>query len=103
MTMNADGSNAVPLTNSQWATYDPFAWSPDGAKIAFYGDGPDPQVPGPGLYTINRDGTDLTLLSVGNLNPINSPPAWSPDGTKIVFVRNPNPVGEIYAIELPHK
>jgi hypothetical protein len=52
-------------------------WSPDGTKIVFEGC----QDPDCGIYVMNRDGTDQTLLTFG------ADPVWSPDGTKILFQR----------------
>jgi Tol biopolymer transport system component len=37
---------------------DTAVWSPDGARVAFFGDAPD----GPGIYVVNRDGTGLYRL-----------------------------------------
>lgn len=54
------------------------AWSPDGSKLAFAGDG-DIQILDP------RDGTAQPLTSGA---PVDTQPAWSPDGGKIVFARD---------------
>jgi Tol biopolymer transport system component/tRNA A-37 threonylcarbamoyl transferase component Bud32 len=54
-------------------------WSPDGTRIAFYGDtywdGKDPQ-----LFVMDFHDPAPTLLATG------SHPQWSPDGTKIAYV-----------------
>ncbi len=56
------------------------AWSPDGSRIAFTRD----LLGSGGLWTMNADGSDPTLvlgtktLSIGD-------PAWSPDGTTLAF------------------
>jgi len=55
--------------------------SPDGAKILFTELGEileDSQVSA--TYTINVDGTDLTLLGAGSSDAV-----WSPDGSRIAF------------------
>jgi TolB protein len=82
--MNADGSNAIRLTNDPSSDFNP-DWSPDGSKIAFVSQ----RVPRSGIYVMNADGTGQTWLTEGNN------PAWSPDGTKIVFdgIRVMNPDG----------
>jgi dipeptidyl aminopeptidase/acylaminoacyl peptidase len=65
-TMNADGSGASRLTNSDQAERTP-AWSPDGTKIAFVEGGP-----GPPIYTVNPDGTGLKFFWAGGV------PDWQP-------------------------
>jgi Tol biopolymer transport system component len=92
-TMNADGSNLVNLTNGvlAYGAYDP-AWSPDGNKIAFAGNG---------LETMNADGTNIQQLAVG-AGCVRSP-TWSPDGTQIAYATScppqPDPAGyEIRAV-----
>jgi Tol biopolymer transport system component len=76
---------AADLENSG-QNFDP-AWSPDGRKIAFVGDGK--------IYVMNADGSGkrrLTRNAVPDLRPDVQPawlpdgrPAWSPDGRKIAF------------------
>jgi TolB protein len=56
--MDADGANLVALPNKKaTAEVDP-SWLPDGKKIAFSGDGQE----GPGIYTMNLDGTQPTRI-----------------------------------------
>ena len=74
-TMNADGSGAAPLLTLAGVQGQP-AWSPAGGKILFSGAGPS----GTGLYTVNVNGTGLTLVRGGAFDA-----AWSPDGTRIVY------------------
>lgn len=70
--MNADGSDARPLTNdgSRHLFVD---WSPDGSKLAFMRDYQ--------LYVMNIDGSDQRPLLAGFARNL----AWSPDGTMIAF------------------
>lgn len=84
VTMNADGSNIVALTNN--AVVDGTAsWSPDGTKLIF-----SRGVSGfLQIFTMNADGssqTQLTTVGSGYHNP-----QYSPDGTKIVYIDNTAP------------
>jgi Tol biopolymer transport system component len=70
---NADGSDVRPLVvsvpNAAGATY-----SPDGANIAFWGDGsPD------SLYVANADGSGIRKLAGGLWISTDKSPTWSPD------------------------
>ncbi len=80
--MDADGQNSVGLLpdgyDHSWGSH----WSPDGTQIAFtrfYGDG---VTNFNGVYVIDSDGANLTLITddIPSQNPY-----WSPDGTEIVF------------------
>jgi hypothetical protein len=51
-------------------------WSPDGQRIAFTSSRPE----GPGIYTMDADGTDAARIRSAGQGP-----AWSPDGTMIAF------------------
>ena len=89
--MNADGSNATPLTTlraSLASSVSP-VWSPDGSKIAFTSSralsGLDAAITTRNIWVMNSDGSGaqpLTRLTVA----ASSAPAWSPDGTKIAYV-----------------
>ena len=70
--MNADGSEARPLTagSSRHLFVD---WSPDGRRLAFMRDYQ--------LYVMNADGGELRPLLAGFARNL----AWSPDGTMIAF------------------
>jgi TolB protein len=78
--MNADGSEARPLTPATYEAQYP-AWSPDGGRIAFSAviDG------GFRLMIMNADGSGIRELTDG---PTDNWPSWSPDGSRIVFGRS---------------
>jgi Tol biopolymer transport system component len=89
--MNADGTNATPLTTlraSLASSVSP-VWSPDGAKIAFTSSralsGFDDAILTRNIWVMNSDGSGaqpLTKLTVA----ASSAPVWSPDGTRIAYV-----------------
>jgi Tol biopolymer transport system component len=71
-TMNPDGSDLFQVTDSSVDPDNPY-WSPDGVRIAFVSANPTP-----GIYVINKDGTNQSLmLGVNGLGYF----AWSPDGS----------------------
>ncbi|HSJ51129.1 MAG TPA: hypothetical protein VLA90_07580, partial [Actinomycetota bacterium] len=91
---NADGSDAVPLTdgaNDAWPS-----WSPDGTRIVFSSSRSDPSI-GPcepadadfacptDIYAMNADGSNIARLTTDPAPEYQ--PAWSTDGSKIAFVR----------------
>jgi Tol biopolymer transport system component/beta-lactamase regulating signal transducer with metallopeptidase domain len=79
--MDADGTNAVNLTNHSDRDSTP-AWSPDGTQIAFTSS----RNGGAQVYLMNADGSNLVrLTSLSGSIRGGSNPVWSPDGTKIVF------------------
>ncbi len=53
-------------------------WSPDGARLLFFGDLPG--LPDWGIFVVNADGSELDLLIPGAVLA-----AWSPDGEMIAF------------------
>lgn len=92
--MDADGSNAVPLTTTtaNGANSMFLRWSPDGAKIAFASskalDGSDAANTNsnPNIWVVDADGSNampLTNLTTGGA--VNVLPYWLPDGLQISY------------------
>ncbi|MGI8732315.1 MAG: hypothetical protein ACR2LM_03310 [Pyrinomonadaceae bacterium] len=76
------GTDRRQLTNVCGYDQHP-AWSPDGARFAFWSD----RGPGEGLYVMNADGNLQTrILSTTSIQRQIESPHWSPDGTRIAFV-----------------
>ena len=82
--VQADGNGSRPLFGGSrgFGSYTP-AWSPDGARILFWGTdvGPGPTR----LYTVSPDGTDLHNFFDEGLANISLGGSWSPDGSRITF------------------
>jgi Tol biopolymer transport system component len=70
--VDADGTGYVDLTNTPRQSEGAPAWSPDGATIAFHGNG---------IETIHADGTGRTTVRPSGVSP-----NWSPDGRRIAYV-----------------
>jgi WD40-like Beta Propeller Repeat len=79
--MNPDGSGVTRLTSDPALESSP-AWSPDGARIAFYASGSGSY----DIYAIDADGSGRTNLTHSPADEFW--PDWSPDGSKIVFHGN---------------
>ena len=76
-TINPDGTGEVSISTDGAGP----AWSPNGAKLAFYSavDGNN------NIYVMNADGSARTQLTFYTGATGVSFPAWSPDGSKIAF------------------
>jgi hypothetical protein len=83
--MDADGSNQVPLTTTDFPTQNVApSWSPDGLEIA-YSVNETPAAADNGIHLMNANGTNQhRLLPEGSPVSTNAL-AWSPDGTKIAY------------------
>lgn len=77
--MDADGANAVNLTNHPSSDRHP-AWSPDGNSIAFASRRDDNVFD---IYVMDVESRAVTRLTNQGSN---TRPAWSPDGARIAFV-----------------
>jgi len=77
--INADGTNAVRLTDHPAWDGDP-SLSPDGTKIAFVS---TRDAGGSQIYVMDVDGSHLQRLTDNAFH--DGDPAWSPDGTRIAF------------------
>ncbi|MEX2537756.1 MAG: hypothetical protein WD646_03790 [Actinomycetota bacterium] len=79
--MNADGSNAIRLTNNEEIIETNPAWSPDSSKIAFQATEPGVGID---ILTVNPDGTGAANLTT-DMSEAAGEPDWTPDGNAIFF------------------
>jgi Tol biopolymer transport system component len=84
--VSVDGGRETPVTSFPGVDLirDP-SWSPDGEQLAFSVIGPSgtPRA----LYTVARDGSDLTRIVEGTPEAIGPwAPSWSPDGSRIAYI-----------------
>jgi Tol biopolymer transport system component len=91
---DADGSNPRQITHLGGANFAPF-FHPDGKRIIFSSNYPEPRSGHFDLYLINRDGTGLERIT--SAPGFDSFPMWSPDGKKLLWAseRNGKVAGEI--------
>jgi Tol biopolymer transport system component len=90
----ADGTGLTNLT-AGYGSWWPWAWSPDGTRIAFYSrDGDNDKV-----YVRSLDDTEPFVVAVGP-DPQKGSPVWSPDGTRIAFVSSQDGNSEIYVADV---
>jgi len=68
--MNADGSQAQPLTNAPALNHHSFAWKPDGSLIAFVRSDPTQLTQPPELWIMDADGTHPVQLVIGGYAPV---------------------------------
>lgn len=91
--MNADGTGQTRITNNSEIDRQP-AYSPDGTKIAFSGQG---RLTSNGdIYVMNANGTGKTFLTDSLW--FDGHPAYSPDGSRIAFVSQRDENYEVYAM-----
>ena len=67
----------------------PFAWSPDGDRLAFVGVGADADgTEGHGVFTVQSDGTKPIQVALTEPRALvgSTPLVWSPDGAWLAFV-----------------
>ena len=90
---SAEGESQRRLTNDPARDRGP-AWSPDGRRIAFFSDRSGSYE----IWTINPDGTALTLLT--NTPGANrSTPIWSPDGSRMLYIQRRGASWDTYIID----
>lgn len=77
--MDANGSNAVQLTQGGCADRNP-APSPDGSRIAF-----QRACAGGGIFLMNLDGSNQTQVT---FNSADTQPSWVPNGSQVIFANN---------------
>jgi len=84
---NADGSDAVQITNNNGTNFAPF-FLPDGSGVIFSSDLDNPNTGEFHLYTVALDGSNLTRITYDG--SFNSFPMFSPDGITLAWESNRN-------------
>ena len=82
---NADGSDARQVTRLGAASFAPF-FHPDGKRIIFASNQPDPRSRNFDLYLVNLDGSGLERVTTSP--EFDAFPMFSPDGKRLVFASN---------------
>jgi Tol biopolymer transport system component len=83
--MDADGGNQRQITDLGGANFAPF-FHPDGQRIIFASNHPDPRSRNFDLFMIDVDGTNLVQVTTSG--EFDGFPMFSPDGSKLVFASN---------------
>jgi Tol biopolymer transport system component len=92
--MNSDGSNVRQLTDRPGPDVDA-AWSPDGSRIAWWGQDPQTessQTRPNHIYMVDVQSGEVTELGEG------ADPVWSPDGQHIAFILQQQPEGGTFQV-----
>jgi Tol biopolymer transport system component len=82
---DAEGGNARQVTRLGAASFAPFP-HPDGRRIIFASNYPDPKSRNFDLYLVNLDGTGLERVTT--TAEFDAFPMFSPDGRRLVFASN---------------
>lgn len=82
---NADGTDARQVTRLGSASFAPY-FHPDGKRIVFASNQPDPRSRNFDLYLVNLDGTGLERVTTSP--EFDAFPMFSPDGKRLVFASN---------------
>jgi len=85
--MDADGSNKRQVTRLGAASFAPF-FHPDGRRIVFSSNHPEPRGRNFDLYLVRDDGTGLERVTTDP--SFDGFPMFSPDGKRLVFASNRN-------------
>ena len=84
---DADGGNARQVTRLGAASFAPY-FHPDGRRIIFASNQPDPRSRNFDLYLVSLDGSGLERVTTGP--EFDGFPMFSPDGSRLVFASNRN-------------
>jgi Tol biopolymer transport system component len=82
---DADGSNARQVTHLRAASFAPY-FHPDGHRIIFASNYPDPKSRNFDLYLVGVDGSGLERVTTSG--EFDGFPMFSPDGRQLVFASN---------------
>lgn len=85
--MNADGSNQRQITQLGGANFGP-SWTPDGHRIIFSSNYPNPHSRNFDLYIVNLDGSGLEQITTDS--EFDGFPMFSPDGRLLIWASNRN-------------